>query len=38
MSDSDQYMHDATQNMVSLLKANKANWGAKDVFPLQKTF
>lgn len=38
MSDADQFMYDATQNMVSLLKANKANWGAKDVFPLQTTF
>jgi len=38
MIDSGKFMHDATENMVSLLKANKANWGVKDVYPLQKTF
>ena len=38
MIDTGKFMYDATQNMVDLLKANKENWGAKDVFPLQTTF
>ena len=38
MIDTGKFMYDATQNMVDLLKANKKNWGARDVFPLQTTF
>jgi len=36
--DTGKFMYDATQNMVNLLKANKEDWGAKDVFPLQTKF